>query len=441
MASLRTWFARLVAGRRDRNCNSMARFDLWVTCLVGLLVTAVAWTASTSTSDAAIYWANGYTIGRANLDGSNADPSFISQHHLLNIGSVCGLAVNESHIYWADANHNTIGRARLDGTEANYAFITDADEPCGVTIDDSHVFWANRAAYFSADGIGSIGRARLDGTESNQEFIPGISRPCDVAVDDQFIYWAGRAGGTSHIGRALLAGPTKVPPLVDGIELYDLCGVVVNEEHLFWGGFSETVGVGRVAVDGSNPEIGFIGGVERPCDLALYGDRVYWAEQSYAGRIGRARLDGSEIEGSIIDGPPYICGVAVDSRYVPPPPPPYAPPPRPGACSLVAVRHDASKGTAVVVLDAEAHGRLSVKTKGLGWRVLTDEPEHGGSARWRLKVWPGTKGPAAKRIRRQLDRKGWAPVNLRINCDPWDERLLPSTKVRKIALRIKRRRD
>lgn len=411
------------------------------TWLVGLLAMVAACAAPTSIAEGAIYWANGSTIGRANLDGSNADPNFISQPFLLNIGSACGLAVNDSHIYWADESHGSIGRANLDGTNPEYAFITGASRPCGVAVDDSYVYWVNREPWeLVGQTNGSIGRARLDGTEQNKEFLDGVAHPCGVAVDDQFIYWTGRTG-SSHVGRALLAGPTKGPPMVDGIEDYDLCGVAVNETHVFWGGFSETVGIGRVDIDGSDPNVRFIGGIERPCDVAVYGDHIYWTEQSVAGRIGRAKLDGTEIEPSILVGSRYICGIAVDSRYVPPLPPPYVPPPRPGVCSLVAVRHDASKGSAVVALNAETHGRLSVKTRGLGWRVLTEEPPsaHGGPMRWRVKIWPGARGPAAKRIRHQLGRKGWAAVNLRVNCDPWDERLLPSTKARRIVLRVRRR--
>ncbi len=56
-------------------------------------------------------------IARANLDGSGADESFIN----LRYGSYAGwgLAVNDSHIYWADYNGNTIGRARLDGSDVD----------------------------------------------------------------------------------------------------------------------------------------------------------------------------------------------------------------------------------------------------------------------------------------------------------------------------------
>jgi hypothetical protein len=45
----------------------------------------------------------------------------------------CGVAVAGNHIYWADSESNTIGRANLDGTRVNPSFITGASVPCGIT--------------------------------------------------------------------------------------------------------------------------------------------------------------------------------------------------------------------------------------------------------------------------------------------------------------------
>ncbi len=48
------------------------------------------------------------------------------------VGYPCGIAVAGNHLYWADAELNSIGRANLDGTHLEPSFITGASVPCGV---------------------------------------------------------------------------------------------------------------------------------------------------------------------------------------------------------------------------------------------------------------------------------------------------------------------
>ena len=86
------------------------------------------------------------------------------------------MAVDAGHLYWTKFNANTIGRANLDGTGADESFITGASGPRGVAADGSHLYWTNLNA-------GRIGRANLDGTGANQSFITGATFPSGIAVD------------------------------------------------------------------------------------------------------------------------------------------------------------------------------------------------------------------------------------------------------------------
>jgi hypothetical protein len=46
------------------------------------------------------------------------------------------VAVDAEHIYWSnDSPTNTIGRADLDGSNPNQSFITGASTPIGVAVD------------------------------------------------------------------------------------------------------------------------------------------------------------------------------------------------------------------------------------------------------------------------------------------------------------------
>lgn len=70
----------------------------------------------------------------------------------------------------AGANTNT-------GEGADASIIGDASTPCGVALDGSHLYWANAAS-------NAIGRANTDSTMVNQSFIAtGGNQICGVAVD------------------------------------------------------------------------------------------------------------------------------------------------------------------------------------------------------------------------------------------------------------------
>jgi hypothetical protein len=120
-----------------------------------------------------IYWSNSgiNTIGRANLDGTGVNQTFITGAQ-----DPLGVAVDSAHVYWANGKSATIGRANLDGTGANEFFIF-AGNPQAVAVDGAHVWWANGAPFYA------IGQANLDGTSVNERFISTLSAPAGVAVD------------------------------------------------------------------------------------------------------------------------------------------------------------------------------------------------------------------------------------------------------------------
>jgi hypothetical protein len=131
-------------------------------------------TNGVAVDDAHVYWNLLGQIGRANLDGTGVDRSFITG---IDAGAV---AVDAAHVYWSDSITGAIGRANLDGSGVEPSFIPNpGSSPCGVAVDDAHVYWN---LFF-----GRIGRANLDGTGVDRSFIRhgrGFGRnSCGVAVD------------------------------------------------------------------------------------------------------------------------------------------------------------------------------------------------------------------------------------------------------------------
>jgi hypothetical protein len=84
--------------------------------------------------------------------------------------------VDSGHKYCAQSVSGAIGRANLDGSGVNQSFIF-AGKPEWVAVDDAHVWWTNGAPFYA------IGRANLDGTSVNQRFIDTLSPAAGVAVD------------------------------------------------------------------------------------------------------------------------------------------------------------------------------------------------------------------------------------------------------------------
>jgi hypothetical protein len=126
-------------------------------------------------SDTSIYWTNGgVAIGRAGIDGSSPNPNLIT-----GINDLCGpMAVNSAHIYFG-ASLNSIGRANLDGSGLDTTFVATGTNNglCGVGVDDEHIYWGNSVS-------GGVGRADLNGSNPNPGFIAAGSDTCGVAADD-----------------------------------------------------------------------------------------------------------------------------------------------------------------------------------------------------------------------------------------------------------------
>lgn len=141
-----------------------------------------------------IFWAtrDGF-IGRANLDGSGADPRFINPP----FAEPCGVAVGDDYVYWAGGPVYSVGRARLDGSEVEHDLVTGSGYAgCGIAVDGQHVYWAAE---------NGIGRANLDGGEANGVFIPGYSRVTGIATWGPHLYWT-EEGHPGTVGRAGIDG-------------------------------------------------------------------------------------------------------------------------------------------------------------------------------------------------------------------------------------------
>ncbi|MGA7306040.1 MAG: T9SS type A sorting domain-containing protein [Rhodothermales bacterium] len=248
-----------------------------------------------------VYWANtgGDSIGRANLDGTSPNQSFIT-----GAGTPYGLALDGNYIYWANLGGNTIGRANLDGTGADINFMTGLNQPAAVEVNATYIFWTSQ-------GASTIGRANLDGTSPNATFITGANFPFGVRVNDTYIYWSN--GGSTTLGRANLDGTSVNQSFITGAT--NPAGIDINATHIFWAN-SGTTTIGRANLDGTSASQTYITGGDRPGHVAVNGTHTYFTSQN-DNTIGRANLDGTSADHNFITGANFPIGVDVVAAELP----------------------------------------------------------------------------------------------------------------------------
>ena len=255
-----------------------------------------------ATAGAYVNWSSGYGLGRASLDGSNPNRSFVPA------GNVQSIARDGDYLYYVTGNSERgISRVNVDGTNAIPDFIPLATPwLSGIAVDDQHIYWTNAET-------GNIGRANIDGSGVDHTFITGGTFPFDVTVDDNYVYWSNY--GTTTIGRAGLDG-TGVNQSFINSGLYTT-GVAVNGTHILWGRIDQS-SIGRASLDGTGIDYGFIqtqaGGVQA---LAVDAGHVYWTK-SNAMKIGRADLDGTGVNHDFIAADSNPGGIVVGPDTEPP---------------------------------------------------------------------------------------------------------------------------
>jgi virginiamycin B lyase len=371
-----------------------------------LLALTVLLSVSQDRAGAALYWLHGFSsVGKANLDGSlPLWPLPNGGFPALEAEGACGLAIDAQHLYWGNTSGGAVGRATIDGTAPNQAFISGLGAPCGVAVTGTHVYWSDFATNM-------IGRANLDGGGVEPAFAQGASDPCGIAVDGAHVYWANQDG--ESIGRAKLDGSDVDQQFISG--LGSPCGVAVGGGHVYWGD-QELESVGRAALDGSDVETTIVDDAGEPWDVAVSDTHVFWADRwgtpaDPNGGIGRASLDGGGANHDLIPGLHSPTGVAVDSRLLVRDPSPARPS---DYLRFGKLTRDRMTGTLQLIVHVPARGEFTVDSPAIGWSIDKGDPSSwvGGTFRWKLRLWPG-KGRAGKRIRRQLRRKGRAPIILR----------------------------
>jgi hypothetical protein len=210
-----------------------------------------------------IYWTNtglhgelelpvegGGTIGRADINGSEVDPDFICGEKKATqpgepaerlISNPQGIAVNATHIYWANAamidpTKCSIARASIDGSEVEWDFQRPLANraPYGVALSATHVYYDPND---EENNGGYIARTPLEGGEEEYRFV-GEAGLRGMAIEGEHLYWASQSEGA--IGRSDLALGNIENKFIEIPG--KLNGLAANPEHLYWTANGEGAG-------------------------------------------------------------------------------------------------------------------------------------------------------------------------------------------------------
>jgi hypothetical protein len=270
--------------------------------------------ASASSAQAYVYWSSvtpvtapGATpIGRADQNATGVNDAFVPGP---TGGS--GIAVDGSHIYWPDDAANAIGRANLNGSDPDPTFIANATsgldaEPNFVTTDGTYIYWT--------DGQRYVGRAAIDGTGAQPHFLDvgSNSFPNGIAVSSGTVY----VGGFSEIVSFQDSAGSPHSQIITQVNT-DFLGLAIVGDTLYF----STVGVsgdGIWSATTSGANMTQLVSATFPDAIATDGTYLYWTannEYQNDGTIGRGLLTGSGLtmpDPTFISGSGDPAGVAVD---------------------------------------------------------------------------------------------------------------------------------
>jgi len=339
-----------------------------------------------------VYWTNdgGSTIGRAKLNGSGPNNSFIA-----GLNDPLGVAVDTRFVYWAQGTgaSSSIGRALLDGSQVSAGFIpasAGVDSPVGVAVDANFIYWINET--------GNIGRALIDGTSPTPNFVVAPGTHCGLAVDANFIYWTDTMAG-NRIGRAGINGAGADPNFLTGISV--ACGVASNGTNLYWGTKAPLTSIGRSTVNGASPTNAFISAASSapsPCGVGVNSQYIFWGNIPGLA-VGRANLSGSGKNPGSVPGATTPClPVAAPSNKI----------------TFTSTVFNKKKGTAKLNGKVSGPGQISIASTadGGGKTVKPVGLTLTSSGPWSLPVKP--KGKPAK----ALKKKGKAKLNVFVTFTP-----------------------
>jgi len=123
--------------------------------------------------DGYLYWAGGHYLARAPLTGGVPQQIYKEGENAFDL---CGVALDAAHVYWGGFGES-IGRAGLDGSNPEPSFITGIDRPCGIAVQGGRIYWTRN------EPVGSVQSTDLEGNHVVETVVDQGGYPCGMAAD------------------------------------------------------------------------------------------------------------------------------------------------------------------------------------------------------------------------------------------------------------------
>ncbi len=255
------------------------------------------------------------TIGRAEIDGEKPEQGFIPVDSGLQKRRPKGVALSPARVYWAmnnAANEGIVASRELDSNEASEKLIDAGVEVRGIALDATHVYWANK-------GKNAIGRALLDFSSIEPEFIKDAEKPEGLALNATHLFWSANQETLTHPGNDLYRYDAGAETLTDlspdatnknGADVQGVLGASSDATHIYFAANGDLDGAGPALPGACEASVsaGFLN-AKGQCSLYL------WREGMPISFI--ARLDASGGRGDATNWQPHGGVVERTARVTP----------------------------------------------------------------------------------------------------------------------------
>jgi len=217
-----------------------------------------------------------------------------------------------SKVYWSDtfgvgAGGGGIGRANHDGSELEPEWLSAAD------TENTRLLLDNATEVFALRITGGVVRA-------SKVFASPVTIATGAAwggyLDGDMLYWADYGGGQLLRADVSGDGPFDVEVIATGQP--NIYGVFVLDDVAYWtvegDCMAGTGGMVRArAIDALGPVVDIASDLRCPEDLVVDAEHVYWTEWNGAGSVWRSNHDGSDATALF---PALSAGITADDTAI-----------------------------------------------------------------------------------------------------------------------------